>query len=116
MYIYIYIYIYDSPPVINSNSSLHLALLCHRLTSTKQHNNDLATYYAPYYCSHGNRHHLDSTSRDAYLFVCLFLFYALAISKVISGRVLTCNSRHSWRLYSAAPLSVGMLFSTITSL
>ena len=30
--------------------------------------------------------------------------YVLAISKVISGRVLTSDSAHSWQLYSAAPL------------
>ena len=35
--------------------------------------------------------------------VCL-LFYALATSKAISGRVPTCDSAHSWRHYSAAPL------------
>ena len=35
------------------------------------------------------------------LFVCLLLFYALASSKVISEPVLTCDSAHSWWLYSA---------------
>ena len=35
---------------------------------------------------------------------CLLLFYALATSQVTSGRVLTCDSVHSWRLYNAAPL------------
>ena len=35
-------------------------------------------------------------------FVCLF--YILATSEVISGRVPICDSRHSWRIYSAAPL------------
>ena len=37
------------------------------------------------------------------LFVSL-LSYLLATSKVISGWVPTCDSVHSWRLYSAAPL------------
>ena len=32
------------------------------------------------------------------------LFYVLATCKVISAQVLTCNSAHSWQLYSAAPL------------
>ena len=32
-------------------------------------------------------------------------FYILLTSKVISGRVQTCNSVHSWWFYSAAPLS-----------
>ena len=32
------------------------------------------------------------------------LFYVLATSKLISGRVLTCNSARSWWLYSTAPL------------
>ena len=31
-------------------------------------------------------------------------FGVLATSKVISGRVPSCDSAHSWRLYSAAPL------------
>ena len=31
----------------------------------------------------------------------LFEFYVLAISKVISGPVPTCDSAHSWLLYSA---------------
>ena len=31
-------------------------------------------------------------------------FYVLALSKVISGRVSTCDSVYSWRFYSAAPL------------
>ena len=35
--------------------------------------------------------------------VCL-LFYVLASFKVISGRIPTCDSAHSWRLYSAASL------------
>ena len=36
--------------------------------------------------------------------VCLLLFYVLATSKVISGRLPTYDSAHSWRLYSVAPL------------
>ena len=36
--------------------------------------------------------------------VCLLLPYFLATSKVISGRVLTCDSMHSWRLHSAVSL------------
>ena len=32
----------------------------------------------------------------------LFEFYVLATCNEISGRVLTCDSEHSWRLYSAA--------------
>ena len=36
-------------------------------------------------------------------FVCC-LFYILTRSKVISGLVPTCDSAHSWWLYSAAPL------------
>ena len=35
---------------------------------------------------------------------CLLELYVLATSKVISGWVLTCDSAHSWWLYSAAPL------------
>ena len=35
-----------------------------------------------------------------YFHVCL-LFYILATSEVISGRALTCDSAHSWQLYSA---------------
>ena len=35
---------------------------------------------------------------------CLLLFYILASSKVISGRVLTWDSTHLWRLNSAATL------------
>ena len=31
------------------------------------------------------------------------LFYILTASMIISGRVPTCNSAYSWRLYSAAP-------------
>ena len=31
-------------------------------------------------------------------------FYVLATSTVISGRVSTCHSAHSWWLYSAAPM------------
>ena len=36
--------------------------------------------------------------------VCLLEFYVLATSTVISGWVPTCDSEHSQRLYSAAPL------------
>ena len=32
------------------------------------------------------------------------LIYILATSKVILGRVLTCNSAHSWHLFSDASL------------
>ena len=35
---------------------------------------------------------------------CLLLFYILTTSKVISGGALTCDSTHSWRLLSVAPL------------
>ena len=45
--------------------------------------------------------------------VCLLLFYVLATSKVISGRVLTCDSVHSWRLYSITPMG-NHAFSTVT--
>ena len=34
----------------------------------------------------------------------LLAFYILATFKVISGHEPTCESAHSWRLYSAAPL------------
>ena len=34
----------------------------------------------------------------------VLLFYVLATSKVISGRVLICDSAHSWRLCSATSL------------
>ena len=36
--------------------------------------------------------------------VYLLLFYILTTSKVISGRVPTCDIAHSWRLYSAVSL------------
>ena len=36
--------------------------------------------------------------------VCLLLLYVLTTSKVISGRVPTCDRAHSWLLYSAAQL------------
>ena len=39
-----------------------------------------------------------------YANACLLLFYALATSKVILGRILTCDSTHSKRLYSPASL------------
>ena len=38
-----------------------------------------------------------------YMFACL-VFYVLATSEVISGRVPTCDSANLWWLYSAAPL------------
>ena len=38
------------------------------------------------------------------MFVAWLLFYILATSKIISERVLICDSGHSWRLYSASPL------------
>ena len=51
---------------------------------------------------------LPQVNNDRYLlgaiWVRLLLFYILATSGVISGRVLTCDSVHSWHLYSAAPL------------
>ena len=37
------------------------------------------------------------------MMLCL-LYNVLATSKIISGRALTCDSVHTWRLYSAAPL------------
>ena len=37
------------------------------------------------------------------------LFYVLATSKVISGGVPTCDSVHSWQLYSAASLATGSI-------
>ena len=46
------------------------------------------------------------------LLVCL-LFYILATFKVISGCVPTCDSAHSWWLYSAAPLGY-QTASTVT--
>ena len=39
-----------------------------------------------------------------FLFVCLLFFYVLSTFKVISGQVPTCDSSHSWWLYSAASL------------
>ena len=44
--------------------------------------------------------------------ICL-LFYVLATSKVISWSVLSCDSVHSRRLYSAAPLGTQVI-STMT--
>ena len=41
------------------------------------------------------------------------LFCVLATSKVISGRVPTCDNAHSWRLYSAAQLG-NQAVSTMT--
>ena len=46
-------------------------------------------------------------------FVCLLLIYVIATPKVTSRRVLTCDSLHSWCLYSAAPLG-NKAASTIT--
>ena len=40
-----------------------------------------------------------------FCFICLLLFYILAIRKVISGRVPTCDSAHSWWIYNVAPLA-----------
>ena len=42
------------------------------------------------------------------------LFYALATSKVILGRVWTCDSAHSWWLYNTAPLG-NQATSTMTT-
>ena len=42
--------------------------------------------------------------RQPRLFGCLLLLYILATSKVISGRVQSCDSTHPWWLYSAALL------------
>ena len=39
-----------------------------------------------------------------YMRSCLFGFYVLAKSTFISRRVSKCDSVHSWRLYSVAPL------------
>ena len=44
-----------------------------------------------------------------YLFICsasdgCLEFYILTTSKVLSGRVLSCDCAHLWRLYSAIPL------------
>ena len=50
------------------------------------------------------QHHQKFLSYHAYMVVCLLWLYVLAMSKVISGWVPTCDSWHSWRLYSAAPL------------
>ena len=36
--------------------------------------------------------------------ICLLLFCILTTSKVISGQVPTCDSGHSWRLHTVAPL------------
>ena len=41
---------------------------------------------------------------NMYICLALFLFDVLATSKVIAGWVPTCDSAHSWRLYSAASL------------
>ena len=35
--------------------------------------------------------------------VCLFGFYVLSTSNIVSGRVPTCVRMPSWQLYSAAP-------------
>ena len=47
------------------------------------------------------------------LIVCLLLLYILATSEVISGRVPTCDSAHSRRLYSATQLG-NQAVSTMT--
>ena len=36
--------------------------------------------------------------------VYLLLLYVLATLRIISGRVPTCDSTHSWQLHSAVPL------------
>ena len=46
---------------------------------------------------------LSKTASQGIIFS-LLLFYILATSTVISGRLPTCDSAHSQRLYSAAPL------------
>ena len=44
-------------------------------------------------------------STEVYLlFVVVVLLTCLATSQVISRRISTCDSAHSWRLYSGAPL------------
>ena len=43
----------------------------------------------------------------------LLEFYALAISKVMSGWLPTCESVHSWQLYIAAPLGDQVTWSVI---
>ena len=45
-----------------------------------------------------------SPSTTAKISFVSLLFYVIETSKVISGRVPTCDSAHSSRLYSAAPL------------
>ena len=46
---------------------------------------------------------------------CFFVFFCiLATSKVISGWMSTCDSAHSWPLYSVAPLGIQAI-NTMTS-
>ena len=47
------------------------------------------------------------------LIVYLLWFYVLATSKFLAGQRLTCDSVHSWRRYSAAPLGIQAV-STMT--
>ena len=54
-----------------------------------------------------NEYHINVTN------LCLLLFYVLATSKIISWWVPTCDSAHSWQLYSAASLG-HQAASTIT--
>ena len=46
-------------------------------------------------------------------FVCLLMFCTLATYKIMSGPAPTCDSAHSWWLYSAAPLG-NQFTSTMT--
>ena len=49
------------------------------------------------------QHYEVSMNAHCHKRVCLLLFSILATSKIISGRVLTCDCEHSWHFYSAAP-------------
>ena len=51
-------------------------------------------------------HRRDPLVGECYIcwLVCFWLFYALATSEVISGRVPIYASAHLWRLYSASQL------------
>ena len=49
-----------------------------------------------------------------YIYVCSLLFIDLTTSKVIAGQVQTCDSAHSLRLYSVAPLGNQAISHSVT--
>ena len=95
---------------VSSNQDT-IGAMCFQQSTTASHLLMWAKSGMSWYACENGYNSIDTSRPD--MFLSLLLFYILATYKVISGRLPTCDSAHSWWVCSGAPLE-NQAVSTMT--